>query len=368
MQKRLLCILSNMNAGGAETFLMKIYRKIDREKYQMDFCVTISQKGFYDDEIEGMGGFIYHIHAKTDSLSQFKMDIKELVREKHYDYVLRITANGIGLLDLKIAKKAGAKVCSARSSNSNDEGGIKSRIMHRLGQILFLRYVDKKIAPSDLAARYTFGKRAYNKGEITILHNALDLDQYAYNSNARIRIRRALGIQDDAIVVGHIGRFMEQKNHEKILQVFQSVIRIKENAILLLVGNGELESKIRNRSVELKVNQNVIFAGVRRDIPEVLSAMDVLLMPSLYEGMPNTVIEAQATGLPCVISNTITKEANITGNVDYLPLAESNDKWAYKVLDASKRKRENTKDVFISKGYDIESAAQQFIRTVFDEA
>ena len=159
MAERLLCILSNMNAGGAETFLMKLYRNIDRDKYQLDFCLNNKDKNFYEDEIANYGGRIYRIPSKSESLKEFKQQLTETVKNNNYKYVLRITANAAGLLDLKVAKKAGAQVCIARSSNSNADGGIKARILHRIGQLLYLRYVDKKIAPSDLAAIYTFGKK-----------------------------------------------------------------------------------------------------------------------------------------------------------------------------------------------------------------
>jgi len=365
--KRLLCILSNMNAGGAETFLMKIYRTIDRSKYQFDFCLCISEKGFYDDEIEALGGRIYHITAKTKSISSFRRELSKIVRDNNYKYVLRITANAIGLLDLRIAKSAGAEVCIARSSNSNDEGGFKSHIAHRIGQALFLRYVDKRIAPSDLAAIYTFGEKYFKKGEVTILHNALDLNHYMFNPEARLRIRNEFDIPENAFVVGHVGRFMTQKNHKKIIEVFQTILLRKPNSFLLLVGNGELEERIRELVAQKRIDRNVVFAGLRKDIPEVLSAMDVFVMPSIYEGMPNTVIEAQATGLPCVISDTITREANITGIVKYVALEDSEDKWASEVLNSARDSRLDTKQEMLSSGYDIDSSAKAFVEMVFSD-
>ena len=150
MENRLLCILSNMNAGGAETFLMKLYRAIDKKKYQFDFCVCVKEKCFYEDEIRSLGGKMYRIPSKSESLKEFEHSLSELINREKYKYVLRITANAAGLLDLKVAKKAGVEVCIARSSNSNAEGGIRTRIIHQVSKVLFLKYVDKKIAPSDL--------------------------------------------------------------------------------------------------------------------------------------------------------------------------------------------------------------------------
>lgn len=152
--KRLLCIISAMNTGGAETFLMKLYRKLDRTKFQMDFCVNAPEKGFYDEEIASMGGRIYRIPCKSSDLPGFRRQLTNVVRENRYDYVLRITASGAGLMDLKLAKKAGASVCVARSSNSGSDGGLKSFLAHRIGRLLYSRYIDVRIAPSDLAAIY----------------------------------------------------------------------------------------------------------------------------------------------------------------------------------------------------------------------
>ena len=152
--KRLLCIISAMNTGGAETFLMKLYRKLDRTKFQMDFCVNAPEKGFYDEEIASMDGRIYRIPCKSSDLSGFRQQLTNVVRENRYDYVLRITASGAGLMDLKLAKKAGASVCVARSSNSGSDGGLKSFLAHRIGRLLYSRYIDVRIAPSDLAAIY----------------------------------------------------------------------------------------------------------------------------------------------------------------------------------------------------------------------
>lgn len=367
MIKRVLCILSNMNAGGAETFLMKMYRTIDRDKYQLDFCLSVKEKGYYDEEIEALGGRIYHITPKTESLFSFCRELRNIVETNNYKYVLRITANATGFLDLKIAKSAGATVCTARSSNSNDEGGIVSKLGHSIGKMAFLRYIDKKIAPSDLAAIYSFGKKAYTSGEVTIIRNALDLDYYHFNRDGRLRIRKEFCVSEDAFVIGHIGRFMTQKNHSKLVDIFCEIQKETENAMLLLVGNGELEADIRKKVNLLGLDNHVIFAGLRRDVPDILSAMDVLIMPSLYEGMPNTVIEAQATGLPCVISDTITREANITGLVDYISLDDPLETWVKEASHYRDMTREDTKQKMISSGYDINNTAKLFINTVFDE-
>lgn len=354
-----------MNAGGAETFLMKIYRQLDRTNYQMDFCVNIFQDGFYDKEITEMGGRIFHIPAKSDNLKEFKRQLSAIVENEHYESVLRITSNSMGFLDLKVAKKAGAKLCAARSSNSNDPAGIKAKVAHRLGRILYGKYVDVKIAPSDLAAIYTFGKRAYKNGEVKILHNALDLDVYKFEPEARKRIRAEFGIKESELLCGHIGRFSPQKNHDFLIDIFAELSKENSNYKLLLVGHGELEERIREKCAYKGLQDKVIFAGVRSDIPDILSAMDVFVFPSLYEGMPNTVIEAQATGLPCIISDTITREANITGLVYYVSLHDEVVKWTEQMVKLDRVDRLLATEILIRAGYDIESSVKEFVSSIY---
>ena len=364
--KRVLCLVSSMNAGGAETFLMKIYRSLDKEKYQMDFCVNVKEKCFYDDEINKMGGKIYYIPPKSASLSEFQNLLYNLIYEKKYDYVLRIASSAYSFLDIKIAKDAGARHCIVRAANAGSSGGVKGYSAHLLGRMKYQKYIDTMIAPSDLAAEYTFGKRAYESGKVNILHNAVDLNIFKYDLSDRTRIRNEFGIHDDVFLLGHVGRLNHQKNHGFLLDVFADVLKRKPNSLLMLVGKGELENNIKQKAEELGISDKIIFTGVRSDVPALLSAMDMFVFPSLYEGMPNTVIEAQATGLPCVISDTITKEADITELVKYLPI-ENPKIWADYICSCELTARKDTKQNFIDNKYDIDSSANEFVRLVFGD-
>ncbi len=364
--KRVLCIISCMNTGGAETFLMKIYRALDKEKYQMDFCVN-AEENFYAEEIEKLGGKIFVIPTKSESVKKFKTALTEVVKRNGYRYILRIASNGMSFMDIMVAKKAGAEVLAVRSSNSSDGSGIKSFVAHRLGRILYGKYVNVKIAPSDLAAKYTFGKKAYEKGKVHILHNAIDLSVFGYFEEGRAEIRKEFGIAENELLLGHVGRFEMQKNHSFLLDIFNSVLNKNPNAKLMLVGKGGLQSEIKAKAEDLGISDRIIFTGVRKDIPQLLSAMDIFVSPSFYEGMPNTVIEAEATGLPCIIADTITRQADITGLVEYLPLNGDADFWADKVLEAAKSDRRDTKEDFIKNKYDIESSANEFVRLIFGD-
>lgn len=351
-----------MNTGGAETFLMKIYRKLDRTEYQMDFCVNVDQPSFYDDEIRELGGKIYYVPPKSSNYRQYAEGLRRIIKENKYENVLRITSNGLGFLDCKIAKSAGVKKCIVRSSNSADAEGLYALIAHRVGRMLFSKYIDVKIAPSDLAAKYTFGNRAYRKGEVQILHNGLDLDAFAFDKDARQTIRDKLSVYEDNVLLGHIGRFMKQKNHSFLIDVFSDYIKLNPKAKLLLVGDGEELTVIRKLVTEKNLDNDVIFLGIRDDIPVLMSAMDAVLLPSLYEGMPNVVIEAQANGLPCIISDTITRDANVTGLVHYLPITDGTSKWSEKINSVVGRERVPTKEIMTEKGYSIMTVLLEFER------
>lgn len=365
--KRLLCIVGGMNAGGAETFLMKLYRKMDRTQFQMDFAVATADKCYYDDEILSMGGRIYRISPKSVGIVRNFRDIKELVQCEKYTYVLRTSQHSLSALELLAARIGGAKTTIFRSSNSNTTTGAgKDLLLHRICRFMPLWNANVRIAPSTEAAEFMFGKNCVKKGRAILLHNAIDLSVFHYDINARTRIRNELKIPADTTVIGHVGRFNQQKNHTFLLDVFNEYNRKNKNSILLLVGKGELEPAIKEKAFELGVSDKIIFTGVRSDVPALMSAMDVFVFPSLYEGMPNTVIEAQATGLQCIISDTITHEADITGLVHYLPLGDAGE-WANYIDQLPQVIRETPIQKFKENCYDIETVTEQFVNLIFRE-
>ena len=362
--KRLLCIVSVMNAGGAETFLMKMLRRIDREAYMMDFCVN-AEENFYREEIESLGGRIHVIPAKSKHPIGSFLALKRLVRREGYDYVIRVNEHSLSTLDLLAAKCGGAKHLIMRSSNASSPSRL-SRILHKMFFFLPRMVPTVKIAPSTLAAEYTFGKGCVRKGKASLLCNGVDLSVYRYDETARTAIREELSLEGKT-VVGHVGRFSEQKNHLFLLRVFSEIRKNRPDAVLLLVGKGEKEAEIRLEAERLGIADAVMMVGVRSDVPRVLSAMDVFVFPSLYEGMPNTVIEAQSTGLPCVISDTITPEANVTGLVTYRSLQDSPAEWAENALSALSAPRLQTEEIMREAGYDSDGVAKRFTELVFSE-
>jgi glycosyltransferase involved in cell wall biosynthesis len=362
--KRLLCIVSAMNAGGAETALMKMYRTLDTTKYQMDFYCMSQEEGYYEKEINSMGGKVYHSIPKSENFIKSFLGIKDTVQQNNYNYVIRVSQHSLATLDLVAAKFGGAKVLIQRSSNS-DSGSRLSCVLHNIFKWLPMTVPTLKIAPSTEAAKYTFGKNCVKNGEAIIIKNAVPVDKYIFKQEIRDKTRKEFGIKDE-FVVGHVGRFNNQKNHSFLIETFSEIVKKHENSILLLVGKGELESNIIRKTEELGLTNKVIFTGVRSDVPDIMMAMDVFVFPSFFEGMPNAVIEAQATGLPCIISDTITKESQITDLVKYLSLNYSPDEWAEaSITYCNGFIRKDMRRDFVEKGYDIETVTRQFEKIIF---
>lgn len=362
--RRLLCITANMNAGGAETFLMKIYRELDRTQFQMDFCVN-SNKNKYAEEIASLGGKIYTAPSKSKSPLKAFLAVKNIVKENKYEYVMRVNEHSLSVIDLLAAKCGGAKHLIMRSSNSNSPSKI-SKALHIFFQFLPKYVPSVKLAPSELAARYTFGNKCVDNNEVHILKNGLNIDLFKFSEFKRNRLREELKVADK-FVVGHVGRFNTQKNHLFLLDVFSEIRKLNKNAVLLMVGEGNLETQVRKRAEELEIMDSCIFTGVRNDVDSLLCAMDVFLFPSLYEGMPNTVIEAQVSGLPCVISDTITSECNVSGLVQFISLQAPKERWAECVITASSDERSHAAIRMIQNGYEISEVAEEFCKLIFDK-
>ena len=364
--KRVLCILSGMNAGGAETFLMKMMREIDKKEYIMDFCVN-AKENFYEDEIKSLGGKIYINISKSENFCKSFIGIRDIVKTNQYEYVMRVNEHSLSVIDLLAAKLGGAKKLIMRSSNAAS-GSKKSMILHKMFKFLPICVPDVKIAPSDLAAAYTFGKKAAKNGEVIYLHNGLDVEKYRFDLEVREDYRSKLDLENK-LVIGHIGRFNEQKNHKFLIKVFNELLNKRSDAVLLLVGDGYMKEEIQEYVKELGIEESVKFLGIRKDIPNLLFSMDAFLFPSFYEGMPNTVIEAQTTGLPCLISASITKEAKVTSNVEYETLEADEVKWANHLLGIitqNNEERITSAQNMIDAGYDIKDCVKIFEKSIFN--
>ncbi|MDC3411847.1 glycosyltransferase family 1 protein [Terrihalobacillus insolitus] len=344
-----------MNRGGAETMIMNLYRNIDRSKIQFDFIVHTEDKCAFDDEIYKLGGRIFRVptYKGTNHLPYLKN--WEHFFKKHPEYkIIHGHVRSTASIYLKIAKKYG--LITIAHSHSTSSGNGLSAIAKNVLQFPIRHVADYFFACTKTAGEWLFGKKTCQKENFHIFKNAIDAKKFVFNNVVRSRVRKELRIEDK-FVIGHVGRFHSSKNHEFLIDIFKNVHKKNDNAILLLVGDGDLQDTIRKRVYNLGLDNNVIFTGVRSDIPELFQAMDMFVFPSLYEGLGIVLIEAQATGLPCVIANTIPKEALITDNVKQFSLTESPKVWTEAILKRmDSYERKSTYAKIKDSGYDIEES------------
>ena len=348
---RVLQVATIMNRGGLETMLMNYYRKVDKTKIQFDFMVHRMERGDYDDEIEAMGGRIYRMPQIKPG--NYRKYFKELERffEEHSEYkVVHSHINENSGFVLRAAKKYGVP---CRIAHNHVSGlGIDYKFPFRMYARMVLKNMPTDLyACSEEAGKWLFGKNKVINNEINILNNAIDLENFKYKQAIRNKLRNELNI-DNKLVIGHVGRFHKSKNHEFLVDVFNEVYKKNKDTVLLLIGNGSELNSIKDKVNKLNINENVIFLGVRSDISQLMNAMDVFVFPSKFEALPVVLVEAQATGLKCIVSTGVPPEVDITNSIEFLELTQRPNVWANKILNLDIKHNDNS-ILIKEKGYDI---------------
>ncbi|UMB55460.1 glycosyltransferase family 1 protein [Lutibacter sp. A64] len=374
---RVLQVFTIMNRGGAESMIMNYYRNIDRTKVQFDFLVHRIERGAFDDEIESLGGNIFRMLPITLKGLKVYQNELELFFKKHNEYtIVHSHLNALSKYVLRMAMEFGINTRIAHShialAKFSYQSFFKSDISFKEKfKILLKSYIKKSItkyathyfACGRDAGVWLFGKENIEK--VIVINNAIDTSKFEFNKYKSIENKESLGLKDK-IVVGHIGRFNLQKNHDFLIDVFKEINKINSNSVLLLIGEGDLKETLIKKVKRLKLDDSVCFLGIQSDIPFYLQAMDVFLFPSLYEGLPVTLIEAQASGLKIIASDTISQEAKLTSLVEFISLNQSAVFWAKKVLQYNTGyNREGQFESISNKGYDIKVNAlslQNFYR------
>lgn len=357
MMIRVLQVFNSMNCGGAENMIMNLYRNIDRTKVQFDFLVHTERKCFFDDEILSLGGRIYHApRYNVANHFLYKKWWKSFL-SKHKEYrVVHGHMYSIAPIYLRVAKKHGATTI-VHSHSTSELAGIKELIKSQLRKRA-KNSADYMFSCSAAAGLWLYGKDAVEKDNHYILKNAVDTDRFLYNENIRDEVRKEFDIENK-LVIGHVGRFMEAKNHKFLLDIFETVLRTNENSVLLLVGGGPLENEIKQKAESLGIIDKIVFAGVRNDTHRLLQAMDCFVFPSVYEGLPVAVIEAQASGTPCLVSDSVTEEVCITDLITRLSINESPEVWAEEIGKKESISGEmDMRGKIADSGYDIKTTAQ----------
>lgn len=341
-----------MNRGGAETMLMNYYRQIDRKKIQFDFLTHRSEPKAYDDEIRALGGEIYHLPPVNPfGFNGYKGELKKFfIKHKEYK-IVHSHLDTLSAYVLKEAKEAGIPIRIAHSHNTRVDFDFKFPI-RVYSRSKLEKSANKYFACSKEAGRWLFRNKKIDN--VTVLNNAINVKSYEYDKQKALEVKRSLNLEDK-LVIGHIGRFNKQKNHEFLIDIFYEVYKKNKKSILLLVGDGILKSQIYEKASKLNLSDNIKFLGVRSDVTDLVQAFDVFLFPSLYEGLPVTLIEAQAAGLKCIASDSITKDCDLTGNIEFLNLKDSPKKWAEKVLSVhDSYVRTDISELIKKGGFDIE--------------
>lgn len=355
--KNILVVITTAftSAGWLTTVMMNYYRMMNKEEVKIDFASTNNPPQMLLDEIHASGSEYYQLPDRKNVLAYF-FALKQLCRG--YDAIHVHANSATAVIELQAAMWAGIKIRIIHNHNSR----CRHNILSRLFLLLYRCSFTQAIACSNEAGEWLYGREGF-----IILRNAINSKRFKFDEVKRLTMRSDFGINDDEIVIGHVGKFVEAKNHSFLIEVFAKYHALQPKSKLLLIGDGELRHLVEAAIDKNKVNDCVILAGLRSDIPELLQAMDIFLFPSIYEGMPLSMVEAQASGLPCIISDAVTKMVNIGEDVIQLPLSKGADYWAEYLgnikYELSRQERCERNFKLITKaGYNIETEAENLMK------
>ena len=348
---RILQIIGSLNMGGAENFIVNIYRNIDRSLVQFDFVLYDKPQGnnFYE-EVENLGAKIYYVPPKKEGMIKNYRAIRDIVRENNYKTVWKHTSHCFAGIDIIAAKSGGA---TKRILHSHNKGTNKLETkLHYVFRPIVNMFATDRFACSNEAGEWLFGNRPFK-----VINNGIDLERFRYRVNIRQDYRKKFGLEDK-FVIGHIGRFELQKNHSFMIDVFHDFCKKEDRAVLVLIGEGSLQDEIKEQVKSKDIDDKVLFLNTRFDIAELLQMMDVFMMPSNFEGFGIALLEAQAVGMPCLASDQVPNKANVTGKVKYLPLGNV-ELWADTLQKIKNEERiENAVELIREAGYSITDIAR----------
>lgn len=328
---KVLHMFTTLDCGGVESFLYNYYSSIDRKKVRFDIIVPGNEIGYLEPEFRKMGSNVFHVStAHKNFFKQYK-EINQIIKNGNYDI---IHCHGYkSIIGLVLGKKNKCKVRIIHSHMAYVKENVLDYLFRKFCLFLIKVYSTDKFACGIDAAKWLYGKSDYEKGNVTVINNAINLDKYYFNKEIRNLYKKKLNL-DNNIIIGNIARLTYQKNQLFLLEIMKIIVKKNKNYKLLLVGNGEDEELLKDSVEKMGLNNNVIFLGLRKDVPELLSVMDIFALPSRYEGLPVVLAEAQASGIVSLVSDNITQELNITNTIKYLPIfdVESANYWANEIL------------------------------------
>lgn len=317
MAERILCVLGKLKAGGVESIMYSYYRFMDKSKYQYDFVYEESSDFQVPKDIIDLGAKAFVVPDVSSPFKYVKA-IENIIKREKYD-IVHVNMNTLSVFSL-----FAAKICKVKyrilHNHSTSSGVEKKRDLIKKVLRPFNRiFTNKPAACSELAARWMYGDEAFEKGRIKVFRNGVDTEKFSFSQEYRVEIRREFNLENKK-VIGHVGRFMTQKNHLFLIDIFAEYAKLDSNGVLVLVGIGELFNKVADYVKAKGLEDRVIFTGARSDVYKIYSAFDVFVLPSLYEGLPLVGVEACASGLPVLFSDFVTRESKVTDAVEFLPI------------------------------------------------
>lgn len=362
---RILHIVGAMDRGGAETFIMNIYRHIDRSRVQFDFAVHTARPGHYDEEIISLGGRILPLpRPHLWGLPKYRKAFMELLQRHGPFGGVHSHVHFFSGYTLRLAHKAGVPLRIAHSHNTSDGRGdaLPRRIYRRLMRYSIYQNATLMLGCSPPACEALFGRDCWSDKRVQVFHYAIDLEPYASLPKDRNLLRAQLGLPLTIPLIGHVGRFDVQKNHRFLIEVFAALLQRLPDAHLVLVGGGPLRPEVEKQIAQKGLKDKVSLLGVRSDIPQIMGCLDLFLFPSLWEGVPLTLIEAQAAGVPCVVSNRVPRDVDLgLGVMRFVDLDEGMDCWIRTILEMLHMNRPGwaqREQALVSAGYEARCASQ----------
>lgn len=363
---RVAQIMGKWLGGGVESVVMNYYRNIDRNKVQFDFICDEDSKYIPKDEIEGLGGKVILIPPYQKPFKYHK-ELKRVLKEGKYK-IVHSHISTMSFFSLWAAKSAKVPIRIAHAHSTTNKKEKKKNLMKQVLRPFSKVFANRYFCCSELAGRWLFGDKTYDDGKVYLLNNAIDVDKFRYDEKIRREKRKELNIKDNQLVIGHIGRFVQQKNHEFLIDIFNEIHKQNKNAILLLAGDGPLKEDIQDKVKELGLEKNVQFLGQRDDANELYQAMDAFVLPSLYEGLPVVGVEAQAAGLPCFFSTDMTKETKVLDTTQFIKLTKNSKEWAGIILQ--ELEKFTRKDVFkdvTNHNFNIKNEGKKMVKIYIGE-
>jgi len=354
--------MAGADAGGISSVVLNYYRYIDRERFHFDIAVTTDQVGQNGRLLQELGTRIYFLPRKSKGLRAFTGALEALLTSEHFD-AIHVHENETSYVALRTAKRVGLRCRIAHAHTSSPTTSMASELRRLTGCFLNCHYATAVIGCGQLAGERVFGKRNMRRKKAVILPNAIDAEKFRYDSGERARMRVELGVASN-YVIGMVGRLGPEKNHLFVLNVMDSVCAADRSAKLLIAGNGPDEEMLRARIKEKKLEDYVILLGRREDVDKLYQAFDLFIMPSIHEGFPLAAVEAIASGLPVLLSDTITRELGFSENVQYIPLQP--DKWVAAITESACPENRSVGAIEIEEqGLDIRTTAKM-LETVYE--